>query len=209
MYEYGARKSRAIEYLILANGVMFILTLAAPRLAGQYLALTPAYVLSQPWTIITSMFVHADFWHIFFNMFFGLYMFGMYLENIIGEREFLKVYFAGGIAAGIFYVLLSLLFGLPNPLTSAVGASGAIYAIIGTLMVLRPNMPIYFYLVIKMPLWLFGSLYFLYSLLAVPTGLSGNIAVTAHVGGLIAGLIFGQIYRNMPQKPQYTYVQYY
>jgi membrane associated rhomboid family serine protease len=203
-------KSRVIEYLILANAFMFIVRLAAPAFTLHYLALTPANIVSMPWTIITNMFIHADFSHIFFNMFFGLFMFGGYLQQIIGEKEFTKTYFIGGIAAAFFYILLSLGFGLPDPTTAAVGASGAIFAVIGALVILRPNMKLYLYFLFPMPLWVFATLYLGYSIIAVPTGLGGNTAVTAHVGGLLAGFIMGEYYKKKAaREPSYTYVRYY
>jgi uncharacterized protein len=207
---YGTGSGRVIEYIILANALMFILGLAAPGWAMDNLALTPADMLGRPWTLFTSMFLHAGFEHILLNMFFGVFMFGTYLERIIGEREFAKVYFAGGIAAGVFYTLMSLAFGLPDPRTSAVGASGAVFAVIGALVVLRPNMQLYLYFLFPMPLWVFASLYLLYSVFAIPTMVGGGTAISAHAGGLIAGILFGRIYKDRVQEPpQYAYVRYY
>lgn len=202
-------RSRVIEYIILANAFVFVLEIADGRFAAEYLALTPALVFQQPWTLITSMFVHAGFEHILLNMIFGVLMFGSYLQQIIGERDFTKVYFIGGLAASIFYVGLSLAFSLPPPNVSAVGASGAIFAVIGALIVLRPNMRIYLYFLFPMPLWVFGLLYVLYSVIAVPTNLGGSTAVTAHVGGLIAGLVMGRFLQKVPETPKYTYIRYY
>ncbi|MBD3388479.1 MAG: rhomboid family intramembrane serine protease [Candidatus Altiarchaeales archaeon] len=207
---YRMFRSRVLEYIILANAFMFIVRLAAPGFAIDYLALTPAYVLRMPWTLLTNMFIHADLMHIFFNMFFGVWMFGTYLQRIIGEKEFTKVYFAGGVAAAFFYIFMSLAFGIPDPRTAAVGASGAVFAVIGTLVVLKPNMTIYFNFFFPMPLWVFASFYLLYSIFAIPAmGDGGGVAVTAHLGGLIAGFIFGQKYKKGHREPEYTYVRYY
>jgi uncharacterized protein len=211
---FGGFKNRVIEYIILVNAFMFIVTLAvhgsAPSFTRDYLALTPARILQMPWTLVTSMFIHADFTHILFNMFFGVWMFGTYLDRIIGEREFTKVYFIGGIAAGVFYILLSLGLHMPDPRTAVLGASGAVFAIIGALVVLRPNMTLYVYFLFPMPLWVFAAVYMFYGMVAIPADIAGNTAVTAHLGGLIAGLIMGQIYKaKYAQPPQYNYVRYY
>lgn len=202
-------RRRVIEYLVLANAFMFIVRLAAPAFTMDYLALTPAHIMQMPWTLVTNMFVHADFQHILFNMLFGVLMFGTYLERIIGEDEFAKVYFTGGLAAGLFFCLMSLVFGLPDPRVSAVGASGAVFALIGALVVLRPNMRLYVYFLFPMPLWVFALLYLIYGLVAVPTGLSGETAVTAHIGGLLAGALMGRGYRSRYQPQEYEYVRYY
>ncbi len=203
---YGGR---AIEYIIIANAFMFMVRLAAPGFVVDWLALTPANVLSMPWTIVTNMFIHADFEHILFNMLFGVWMFGTYLERMIGEREFARVYFAGGLAAGVFYALLSLTLGLPDPRTAAVGASGAVFALIGALVILQPNMTLYMYFLFPMPLWVFAGLYILYGFVAVPTGIGGETAVSAHIGGLIAGLLMGWGYKRAYKPVEYTYVRYY
>jgi uncharacterized protein len=205
----GMARGRAIEYLIIANALMFLLSYAFVDIAHS-LALTPALILSRPWTLLTSMFLHSGFEHIFLNMFFGIFMFGQYLQRLIGEREFLKVYFVGGIAAGLFYVALSLGLSIPPPYSSAVGASGAVFAVIGALVVLRPNMELYVYFLFPVKLWIFAVLYLVCSLFAIPTMMCGGTAITAHVGGLLAGLIMGKMYMNkVYEPPQYTYVRYY
>jgi uncharacterized protein len=202
-------RGRAIEFLIIANALMFLLSFALPDMARS-LALTPAFVLSRPWTLLTSMFLHSGLEHIFLNMLFGVFMFGQYLQRLIGEREFLKVYFAGGIAAGLFYVAMSLALNIPPPYSSAVGASGAVFAVIGALVVLRPNMELYVYFLFPVKLWVFALLYLAYSVVAIPTMMGGGTAITAHVGGLLAGLIMGKMYMNkVYEPPQYTYVRYY
>jgi uncharacterized protein len=209
---FGGLKSRMIEYIIIVNAMFFVLELGKNTsvFAWKYLALTPANVFNMPWTILTSMFMHASFEHILFNMFFGVFMFGTYLERIVGEREFTKVYFLGGIAASLFYVFLSLAFGIPSPNDTAVGASGAVFAVIGALVILRPNLTIYLYLLFPIPLWMFAVGYMIYTVIAIPTDMAGNTAVTAHVGGLLAGLAFGRLYKDKyTEQPQYTYVRYY
>jgi membrane associated rhomboid family serine protease len=209
MMLFAGRMSESIKYIIAANAFMFIVRLAAPEFTIGYLAITPAFVLLMPWTIFTNMFVHADFMHIFFNMFFGVYMFGGYVNRLMGDRSFLKLYFGGGLFAALFYVFLSLAFGIPNPMTPAVGASGAVYALIGALVALQPNMTIYFNLFFPMPLWLFAAFYLFYSIFALPTGAGGGIAVSAHLGGLIAGYVFGMMYKRRPHQPQYIHTRYY
>ncbi len=202
-------RSRFIEYLVLANALMFIVSIAAPATVIRYLAVTPAHVFEMPWTLITNMFIHADLTHIFFNMFFGVIMFGGYLEGIIGEKEFIKTYFIGGVTAALFYVFFSLVFWIPHPLTPAVGASGAVFAAIGALVVLRPNMKIYLYFFFPMPLYVFAGLYTLYGLFAIPTSMGGDVAVTAHLGGLLAGLVMGYMMEKRYETPSYTVIRYY
>lgn len=200
-------RSRIIDYLIAANGLVFLMTLTFPALFGL-LALTPATFLREPWTIITSMFVHAGFGHIIFNMI-GLFFFGSYLEKLVGHDDFIKVYFVGGIFAGIAYLFTSLAFNIPDPRISAVGASGAIFAVLGALVVLRPNMTVYVNFIFPMPLWLMAAIFTVFAIGSIGAGM-GQVAENAHLGGLVAGLAFGYYFkhRSRPQETTYIYQGY-
>ena len=198
------RKMKSIETLILANAMVFILILALPGPIFGLFALQPISVLAKPWTIVTNMFLHAGFEHILFNMI-ALFFFGIYLERIIGTKEFMKVYFIGGIFASLSYVFTSFVFNIPPPNVPAVGASGAIFAVMGALVVLRPKITIFVNFFFPMPLYIWAILYTLYSLPAMFI-ISGNIAYNAHLGGLIAGLIFGYYYKKkFPENPYAHY----
>jgi len=203
MYPVANIRTRIIDYLIAANAFVFLLTLTFPPLF-RFLELTPSKVLFMPWTLITCMFVHAGFTHIFFNMI-ALFFFGSYLERITSTRDFLKVYFIGGVFAGLVYVFTSPLLGTVN--TPAVGASGAIFAIIGAMVVLRPNMTIYMNFFIPMPLWMFAAFYTVMALGSIGSGM-GGIAENAHLGGLVAGLVFGRLLKNKTPPTTYVYQGY-
>jgi len=193
-----------IRYLIAANAFMFFVTVAMPALVYTYLALIPARILLTPWTIVTSMFLHADVWHILFNVFFGIMMFGTFLESIIGPKEFKLVYMAGGIFASISYIFTSLVLGIPNPMIPAVGASGAIFAVMGMLVVLRPHHTIYFNLLFPMPLYIWALLYTMFALSSM-IGTMGSVAHNAHLGGMVFGLVYGYYYKKKKMTNQYTY----
>ena len=138
----------------------------------------------QPWTIISSIFVHGGFGHILFNMI-SLYFLGSFFLRIVGDRTFLAVYFLGGLAGNALYVLLAP----PNAI--GIGASGAIFALGGALAVLVPKVPVYiFFIPIAMPLWV-AILIFL-----VLSFLFAGIAWQAHLGGVLAGVIAGFILRR-------------
>lgn len=108
----------------------------------NYIAIKPSLILAGKslWTIITSMFMHGGLFHIFANMF-SLFFIGNFLERIIGKTRFFCIYIASGIIGGLFFVLASLLFG--NLDASAVGASGAIFGLLGVLAVLVPYSRVY------------------------------------------------------------------
>jgi len=163
------------------NLLVFIFVLINWRATFDLLGLMPALVAQEPWTVITSMFVHADFWHIFANML-TLYFFGSFLLGLVGERKFLLVYFGGGILGSIAFILLG------PPLATVVGASGAVFAVGGALAVLAPNTRVFLFFFLPLPLWVAVLLGFLI--------ISPGIAWQAHLGGLVFGLIAGYIFRR-------------
>jgi membrane associated rhomboid family serine protease len=148
-----------------------------------YLGLIPYYFPSRPWTIFTNMFIHAGFWHFFGNMV-TLFFFGRALAMLVGQNRFLLVYFIGGILGNALYLLLG------DSLSIAVGASGAVYAVAGALVMIRPNIRVLLYFFIPMPLWVVVLVFF------VIWSFIPGVAWQAHIGGLIAGLIAGYFFRR-------------
>lgn len=141
-------------------------------------------LLERPWTIVTSMFIHAGWGHIIANML-TLYFFGSYLFRLVGEGRFLIIYFGGGILGSIFFALLS------SSSLLAVGASGAIFALAGTLVMMRPKLKVFvFPIPVPLPLWVAVMGGFLI-LSFLPF-----VAWQAHLGGLVLGLIAGYFYRK-------------
>jgi membrane associated rhomboid family serine protease len=182
MRTYRAVNLNVLWFLIALNVLIFVITLLR-REAVYFLALTPAYLSQQPWTIVSAMFVHANFLHILVNMI-SLYFLGSFLFRAAGERSFLAVFFLGGLTGNALYVLLG-----PS-LTPAVGASGAVYALGGALAVIVPRVPvIVFPIPVPMPLWVAILIFFVLSFLP-------GIAWQAHLGGLLLGLVAGLIFRR-------------
>jgi membrane associated rhomboid family serine protease len=142
--------------IILANLVVFLAMLIFVQIFGiektfSLFALQPTSFFSgnNIWTLLTSIFAHANFTHLFVNMF-SLFFVGSFVEKIIGKRRFLIFYLAAGIFAGLFFASLSFLFGngigeriFGNPQIYGVGASGAIFGLLGLLAVLTPKNRVY------------------------------------------------------------------
>jgi membrane associated rhomboid family serine protease len=148
-----------------------------------YLGLIPHYFTSRPWTILTSVFIHSSFGHIFGNML-TLYFFGNFLARMVGNTKFLLVYFIGGIAGNAVYLLLGQSFSL------LIGASGAVYAIAGALVVMFPKLPVRLYFIIPVPLWVLVLIFF------VAWSFIPGVAWQAHMGGMAVGLIAGFFFRR-------------
>jgi membrane associated rhomboid family serine protease len=168
--------------LVIINFVFLIATLINDEIALR-LSLIPLLFAERPWTLLTAMFVHADFWHLFGNML-TLYFFGTFLIRLIGNNWFLVLYFLGGIAGNALYLWLG------EPLSSVVGASGAVYAIAGALVVMMPKLPVRLYFVLPLPLWVVVLVFF------VIWSFVPGVAWQAHLGGLAVGLIAGFFFKR-------------
>lgn len=168
-------------YLLGAIVLVFLGQIVYPPLT-EIFVLNPATLTKEPWTIITSMFLHGGMLHLFFNGF-ALWMFGPYLEQIIGSRRFLAVYFLSGIAGALMYAATFYVGILPKSIP-ALGASGAIFGILGAVAVLRPNLPIYMWFV-PMPMK-FAALVWVGLSLVETFNITG-VAGAAHLGGLVLG----------------------
>ncbi|MBI2004208.1 rhomboid family intramembrane serine protease [Candidatus Pacearchaeota archaeon] len=163
-------------------------------------ALKPSNILQGKylWTFLTSMFMHGGFFHLFVNMF-SLFFLGTFLQRILGQKRYLWFYLISGLFAGIFFVLASLIpiqFFSADFNLFAVGASGALFGLIGLMMLLTPNLPVYIMFIpipIKIKYAAPGMLVLLWLI-----SVTGNISIgnTAHLGGLISGLISGFYLRN-------------
>lgn len=136
--------------------------------------------------LITYMFTHEEFWHLFFNMF-ALYMFGRSLEYYWGPKRFLIYYMVTGIGAGLVQLLVCYLQGI-DALT--IGASGSVFGILLAFGMIFPNVPLYLMFIpvpIKAKYMVLG-----YGLLELYFGISNrtgdNVAHFAHLGGMLFGI---------------------
>ena len=184
--------------LIFANVVFFIFALLMINnslLKLSEIALQPGKIVNGEslWTLITSMFMHGGLGHLFVNMV-SLMFIGGFVEKLIGYKRFLGLYFASGIFAGIFFVLIAAILGADLNVF-AVGASGAIFGIGGLLAVLTPRLPVLVFFVIPMPMWI-AMAFLLFGLWALSSGIGLPIANTAHLGGLLVGLGYGFYLKN-------------
>jgi membrane associated rhomboid family serine protease len=240
--------------LIIINIITYIASLIIVSVYGdnfylRNIAITPSLILSGKaiWTFVTSMFSHLQFFHLFANML-SLFFIGNFLEKIIGRKRFFWVYILAGLIGGVFFVGGGVLFGND---AAGVGASGAIFGLLGVLAVLVPFSKIYliagplivllidviltpfipanlasiFHIIINVliVMMLFGAFSFNKNVrrlsipLQLPMWLLPIVAIvplviigffvalpignSAHIGGLIVGLIYGFILKvNYPNK---------
>lgn|SRR3989338_5254260 len=145
-------------------------------------------VASEPWILLTSIFLHGSATHLLSNLF-ALGLFGSILEKVVGTRRFLLYFFATGLLASVassfFYA-------------SSLGASGAIFGVLGVLAALRPKMVVWTYGV-PMPMFVAVAFWFLLDFAGV--FFPSNIANVAHIAGLFAGLAIGIATRSSYKEP--------
>ncbi len=165
---------------------IFILEIFIPSII-TYFSFTPNYALEEPWTFVTSIFLHFDMRHIFFNML-ALFMFGIVLESKIGHGKFLLIFFLSGIIGNVGYMMTT-----SDPNIPAIGASGAVYGIMGAAAIVMPFALVFVSIPIPMiaAAFLWGISEF--SGLFVPS----NIAHGAHLAGLFIGVIYGLYLRKI------------
>ncbi len=172
-----------VGYIIITCLILYIASIFSSRFES-YLQFIPRAFLDRPWTILTSIFMHAGILHILFNML-TLYFFGSFLTSLVGDVKFLVVFLVGGIAGNLLFMTFP-----SNEFTAVVGASGAIFAVGGTLAVMRPRLPVFIFPIpAPIPLWvaILGGF-------ALTFG-GASIAWEAHLGGLAFGLLAGLFFR--------------
>jgi membrane associated rhomboid family serine protease len=187
-FGFGYRLTPWVKRLIIANTVIYVLMLVGQQtgwlpalLVYEFLGFNVAEVYKEPWTIITYMFVHGGFFHVFFNMLM-LFFFGPPLEERWGGKEFIKYYLVCGVGGALF----TLLFGGGT----IIGASGAIYGVMLAYALNWPDALIWIYAIFpvkaKYVVMFLGAI----SFFAVFAGQQDGIAHFAHLGGLVVGFIY-------------------
>jgi membrane associated rhomboid family serine protease len=179
---FGFTLTPWVKRLLIANVVVFLITMVNQDFFFQWFAFAPSRVLTQPWGAFTYMFLHGDLMHLLVNML-VLFFFGPPLEARWGSSAFIKFYFVCGLGG----VALSFVFA-----SSAwiVGASAAIYGLMLAFAMNWPEAPIYIWGIFPVKAkWLVGAL-FAVSLMSAFGGGGGNIAHFAHLGGIITGFLY-------------------
>jgi membrane associated rhomboid family serine protease len=177
--------------IIMANVAVFLLQQVAGNVLLSLFALWPLGAPPdepgfQLWQLVTYSFLHANFLHIFFNMF-ALYMFGSPLEMFWGSRRFAFYYGACVLTAAGTELLVQNAAQAGGPV---IGASGGVFGLLlafawyfpkQRLMLLFPPIP--------MPAWLFVTLYGVAELFFGVTGIQPDVAHFAHLGGMLGGAL--------------------
>ncbi len=196
------KNGSAINRLIYVNvGVFFLCHLVALLLklfnqpydlVYSFVAL-PAYlpsIITQPWSILSYMFLHENIWHIFFNMF-TLYWFGKLFLMFFSEKQIVGLYLIGGFFGAAFYILSYNIFPYFQPKLEGsilMGASASIMAIIVAAAMHSPNLEMRMLLIGNVKLKFIALFFVLMSYFSIMSSNAGG--EIAHLGGALAGYIF-------------------
>jgi hypothetical protein len=158
-----------------------------------FLAFFPGAALRMPWMFVTSIFLHFDSSHLILNLI-ALFFFGTTLERVIGGRNFIAIFLVSGVVGNVGYMLTA-----SSPYVPVIGASGAIYGVMGTLAVISPFTLVWVYGMMPVPLVVAAFLWVFLDF----TGLfmPSDIAHGAHLAGMLIGIIYGAYVRSTYREP--------
>ncbi len=205
-----------IKNLIIINGLVFLAQITIGRqgfinMDDLFALHTFQSPLFRPWQLITHMFMHGGFEHIFFNMF-ALWMFGSVLENLWGPKRFLTFYIICGLGAAFSHLIVLYFqtqhlidaFNSLDPATqqlykvnfldrlneATIGASGAVFGCLAAFGYLFPNTKIYLYFFVPIKAKWFVIMYAAFELyLGIKNSAGDDVAHFAHLGGALVGII--------------------
>ena len=174
---------KAVKHIIIINILMLVLTYLNNPLMSKWFALNPISFIWKPWQLVTYMFMHGGFGHLFFNMY-TLFIFGSVLENVWGTKKFLTFYFVTGIGAALVNIGVQYLTG---SCALTVGASGAIYGILMGYAMLYPDsmLTLIFPPISLKAKWFVLIFAGIELLLGISNNPADNVAHFAHLGGLV------------------------
>jgi membrane associated rhomboid family serine protease len=181
-FSFGFGLTPWVKRLLIMNAAVFMLQMMLGPQLTMLLAFVPGDILTRPWTVVTYMFAHGGFWHIFFNML-VLFFFGPPLEARWGSTEFAKYYFICGLGGAA----LSLTFAFHSPI---IGASAAVYGVMLAFAMNWPDSPIYIWGILPIKAKYLVAFLGVISIISMVGGGGGNIAHAAHLGGFVAGFLY-------------------
>lgn len=186
---------------------LFEITLSDPALESffQQYAVVPVEILQgdQLYTLLTSMFLHGGWLHLIGNMLF-LWVFGDNVEAVLGHVMYIVFYVAGGLAASAAHILFN-----PQSNVPSLGASGAIAAILGAYILMFPKSRVRVLIMtglgfgvtrvtalLFIGIWAVTQFFNGVASLGAPTAQTSGVAVWAHIGGFIFGVVIGLFLRD-------------
>jgi len=172
-----------VQRILVANVIVYFLEQTAPGLIQPFV-FVPREVFTHPWTLVTYMFIHdpRGFTHILFNML-GLYFFGGRVEERLGARRFLTLYFLSGISGAILSFFLA-------PASSVIGASAAVFGVMLAFARFWPDVQILFMFFLPLQARFAVIVMAAMALWSGTHGSRSGVADFAHLGGFAGGFLY-------------------
>ena len=175
-----------VAVFIAVHILAFVARPAGTADIGVWLVLPPSWAVAllRPWTLLTYMFTHTDFFHILANMLW-LYCFGIVFLDMASDRRLVATYLLGGVVGGVAYLSMASVV----PSFGLLGSSASVMAVMTAAVLTKPDY--------RINLWLFGMVKIkwivlfvvAFALLQTPAGLTSLCPHAAHVGGIVAGAL--------------------
>lgn len=189
------QKQNYLTILIIANVSIFLIInisihiLGLPQVLSLLsLPLNPEKIIAQPWSVITYMFVHQDFGHLFFNMLL-LFFTGRLFTTFLNEKKLLYLYMMSGVVAGVFLIILGFIFPEIFIQSFLFGASAATLGIVCFIGIYAPNMMISLFGIFEMKYKYFAiTLFIITSIIDFTINTGGKLS---HLAGGLFGLAYG------------------
>ena len=164
--------------------------------------------IRKPWTLITFFFAHhhLGILHILFNMI-GLYVFGLVVKEFVGSKKLISLYILGGLAAGLFYLLIfNVLTRVANipPSATVIGSSGAVLSVVVGAATLVPSYSFFLPIIGSIRIMYIAAFYIFVSFLGIVGSNSGGDV--AHLGGALMGFIYAKQLRSGRDLGKWIYL---
>lgn len=186
------RTKSAVTHIVSINIIVFLLWYLIPEfMIENFLVSWSGVTSGKVWQLITSVFSHNMFFHIFVNMY-AFYGFGMVLEGVLGKARFLRFYLLAGIIASFAHCFVSYYL-MDEPNLPALGASGAVSAVIMLFSLMFPKERILLLGILPLPAMTAALMFVgldVWGLIAQTNGGSLPIGHGAHLGGSLFGVIY-------------------
>ncbi len=178
----------------------FILRMGAiPYEITHFTTITQIPRIFPPLSLVTSLFLHGSFLHLFGNMLY-LWIFGNNIEDFLGPFRFILFYLLSGLGASLVHIAFH-----PSSLVPMIGASGAIAGILGAYFLLYPGarvLTLVFVWIQPIPAFFILGLWFIAQVMNI--GIGGGVAWFAHIGGFLIGIALIRIYAKKKRFPRWT-----
>jgi len=197
-YKYGGMFVKIIMVNLIVFTILILLKVISElfvitdlyNTVGKLLSMPGTFggLLFRPWSIVTALFTHFEFGHLFWNMLMFYFTAKLFVQ-FFGNTRLLSTYIFGGIFGGLIHILSYLIFPYfanQEP-SSIVGASAAVSAIVGALVFYKPELKVRLFFAIEVPFWVLGLLFIAGDIINLTA--EDGVAHFAHLGGVAFGII--------------------